>query len=165
MTPADIWTKAIDMTLAALRDGSADRGESLRDLADSFDRERDGELVAAELRRAREAAGGVAPRYRVVSVQEYASLVLAGVAVHQWNVLPGETLASSLAKWSKQASDGRGGWLVVGPSGKHRGLLDVIGEDGGEPEDQLLVRDLKWVAPALCAAFDEGLAEGFGGSR
>ena len=100
-----------------------------------------------------------APRYRVVSVQEYVALVLTGAAVHQWNVLPGETLASSLAKWSRSASDGRGEWLVVGPSSKQRGLLDVIGEDGGEPEDQLLVRDWKWVAPAMCAAFDEGFAE------
>lgn len=49
-----------------------------------------------------------APRYRVVSVQEYVALVLTGAAVHQWNVLPGETLASSLAKWSRSASDGRG---------------------------------------------------------
>ena len=56
MNPVDIWTKAIDMTLAALREGAGDRGDALRDLADSFDRERDGELVAAEIRRAREAA-------------------------------------------------------------------------------------------------------------
>ena len=66
MNPVDIWTKAIDMTLAASRDVPDDlkldarraRREALRDLADAFDRERDGGLVAAELAKARAAAGG-----------------------------------------------------------------------------------------------------------
>lgn len=36
MNPVDIWNKAIDMTLAALREGdsSGDHGQSLRDLAE-----------------------------------------------------------------------------------------------------------------------------------
>lgn len=45
MTPAEIWTKAIDMTLAQPAGPDA-----LRDLADAFDRERDGEIVRAVTR-------------------------------------------------------------------------------------------------------------------
>jgi hypothetical protein len=46
-------------------------------------------------------------------------------------------------------------WLVVEnlPDGTKR----IVGEDGGEPEDQLLVRDWKWVAPELNAAFKAGV--------
>lgn len=32
----------------------------------------------------------------------------------------------------------------------------LIGEDGGEPEDQTLGRAWKWVAPALMAAYERG---------
>lgn len=35
----------------------------------------------------------------------------------------------------------------------------VIGIDGGEPEDQTLARDWRWVAPALNAAYQAGLAD------
>lgn len=34
--------------------------------------------------------------------------------------------------------------------------VEFIGEDGGEPEDQTLGRDWKWVAPALMAAYKLG---------
>ncbi|GAF86353.1 unnamed protein product [marine sediment metagenome] len=37
---------------------------------------------------------------------------------------------------------------------------DSVGEDGGEPEDQLLVRDWSWVAPALNAASERGRLRG-----
>lgn len=36
----------------------------------------------------------------------------------------------------------------------------VIGRDGGEPEDQTLYRDFKWVVPALNAAFEAGINVG-----
>jgi len=46
------------------------------------------------------------------------------------------------------------GWLVVerAPGETPR----IVGADGGEPEDALLVRDWQWVAPALNAAFEAG---------
>lgn len=34
--------------------------------------------------------------------------------------------------------------------------IELIGQDGGSPEDQILVRDWKWVAPALQAAYELG---------
>lgn len=34
--------------------------------------------------------------------------------------------------------------------------VELIGTDGGEPEDQTLGRDWKWVAPALRAAYKLG---------
>lgn len=37
--------------------------------------------------------------------------------------------------------------------------VEVIGTDGGEPEDQLLWRDWAWVAPALAQARREGRCE------
>lgn len=45
-------------------------------------------------------------------------------------------------------------WLVIEnlPDGTKR----IVGEDGGEPEDQLLVRDWKWVVKELNAAYDQG---------
>ena len=49
MSPADIWTKAIDMTRAQPAGPDA-----LRELAAAFDRERDGKIVRAELAKARE---------------------------------------------------------------------------------------------------------------
>ena len=54
----------------------------------------------------------------------------------------------------KNANDFEFGWCIV----EHLpdGTLILIGCDGGEPEDQLLVRDWSWVAPALNAAFDAG---------
>ncbi len=36
------------------------------------------------------------------------------------------------------------------------GTKMFIGDDGGEPEDQLLCRDWKWVVPALNKAFKDG---------
>ena len=50
------------------------------------------------------------------------------------------------------------GWAVVRFEGDR--AVEVIGEDGGEPEDQLLIRDWRWVAPALNAAFERGRVEG-----
>lgn len=49
-------------------------------------------------------------------------------------------------------------WLVIEnlPDGSKR----IIGEDGGEPEDQLLVRDWKWVAEALNEAYEQGFQDG-----
>lgn len=35
----------------------------------------------------------------------------------------------------------------------------IVGSDGGEPEDQLLYRDWRWVVPALNAAYIDGLQE------
>jgi hypothetical protein len=34
--------------------------------------------------------------------------------------------------------------------------VELIGEDGGEPEDQVLYRAWAWVAPALKAAYELG---------
>jgi hypothetical protein len=50
-------------------------------------------------------------------------------------------------------------WLLIEnlPDGTKR----LVGEDGGEPEDQLLVRDWKWVAPALNDAFKDGRQSAF----
>ena len=66
MNPVDIWTKAIDMTLAASRDVPDDlkldarraRREPLRHPADAPHRERHRGPDAAELAKARAAAGG-----------------------------------------------------------------------------------------------------------
>jgi hypothetical protein len=38
--------------------------------------------------------------------------------------------------------------------------VELLGSDGGEPEDQTLGRDWSWVAPALQAAYALGAAEG-----
>ena len=38
--------------------------------------------------------------------------------------------------------------------------VEVIGTDGGEPEDQSLVRDWRWVPIALQAAYDLGKSRG-----
>ena len=38
-------------------------------------------------------------------------------------------------------------------------VIEVIGYDGGEPEDQLLVRDWSWVTSALDAAYRRGLSK------
>lgn len=38
-------------------------------------------------------------------------------------------------------------------------VVEWIGCDGGEPEDQLLVRDWKWVTQALQAAYELGCAD------
>lgn len=35
--------------------------------------------------------------------------------------------------------------------------LRIVGSDGGEPEDQLLVRDWRWVAVALNNAYEAGI--------
>jgi hypothetical protein len=35
-----------------------------------------------------------------------------------------------------------------------------VGQDGGEPEDQLLVRDWKWVAEELNKAYERGRKDG-----
>ena len=40
------------------------------------------------------------------------------------------------------------------------GEVRLIGQDGGEPEDQRLFRDWKWVVPALNDAFKNGVQEG-----
>lgn len=40
------------------------------------------------------------------------------------------------------------------------GVLTLVGYDGGEPEDQLLCRDFKWVLPALNAAWEAGYKQG-----
>jgi len=46
------------------------------------------------------------------------------------------------------------GWVVV--EYPENGPPRFVGEDGGEPEDQLLIRDWRWVVPALNAAFEAG---------
>lgn len=38
--------------------------------------------------------------------------------------------------------------------------LTYMGEDGGEPEDQVLIRDWRWVAHALEVAYKDGLTDG-----
>lgn len=63
---------------------------------------------------------------------------------------PAAPTADSYSDW---------GWTVYRQDEDGR-LLEAIGSDGGEPEDQLLIRDWKWVAPALEAAYQEGLLEG-----
>lgn len=35
-------------------------------------------------------------------------------------------------------------------------IVEVIGTDGGEPEDQTLIRDWSWVVPALNDAYELG---------
>jgi len=35
----------------------------------------------------------------------------------------------------------------------------IVGEDGGEPEDQMLVRDWRWVEKELNRAYEEGLSD------
>lgn len=40
--------------------------------------------------------------------------------------------------------------------------VEILGEDGGEPEDQLFRRDWSWVAPALQDAYDRGKRNGYG---
>ena len=37
--------------------------------------------------------------------------------------------------------------------------VEMLGHDGGEPEDQTLWRDWSWVATALIAAYKRGRAE------
>lgn len=39
--------------------------------------------------------------------------------------------------------------------------VEYIGEDGGEPEDQSLIRDWSWVAPALQEAYNLGKMDGW----
>ena len=49
-------------------------------------------------------------------------------------------------------------WCVVlFEDGKQK---EIIGWDGGEPEDQVLVRDWDWVADALKKAYDKGFEDG-----
>ena len=53
-----------------------------------------------------------------------------------------------------------GGWAVFEfehPDDKHP---RIVGGDGGEPEDQLLVRDWEWVVHALNAAYEHGRKDG-----
>lgn len=38
--------------------------------------------------------------------------------------------------------------------------VELIGTDGGEPEDNTLRRDWSWVAPALQAAYELGRSHG-----
>lgn len=49
--------------------------------------------------------------------------------------------------------DGEFGYVL-----KDRQTGEIIGYDGGEPEDQLLVRDWQWVAVALNKLADENKA-------
>mgnify|MGYP001607828731 FL=1 len=39
-------------------------------------------------------------------------------------------------------------------------VVEFIGSDGGEPEDQLLVRNWKWVVNALNEAYEKGYKDG-----
>lgn len=39
--------------------------------------------------------------------------------------------------------------------------IRLIGTDGGEPEDQLLVRDWRWVQEELQKAYNEGFVAGY----
>lgn len=39
--------------------------------------------------------------------------------------------------------------------------VEILGEDGGEPEDQIFRRDWSWVAPALQDAFELGQETGY----
>ena len=43
--------------------------------------------------------------------------------------------------------------------------LSIVGSDGGEPEDQIFVRDLDWIAPALNDAYRWGRQERAKGAR
>lgn len=38
--------------------------------------------------------------------------------------------------------------------------IEILAEDGGEPEDQYFDRGLGWIAPALQRAYDEGCLTG-----
>lgn len=38
--------------------------------------------------------------------------------------------------------------------------VEVLGSDGGEPEDNTLRRDWSWIAPALQAAYELGIEHG-----
>ena len=48
------------------------------------------------------------------------------------------------------------GFLVRMENGE---IVEIVGEDGGCPEDQLLCRNWRWVAPALNAAYERGKNE------
>jgi hypothetical protein len=47
------------------------------------------------------------------------------------------------------------------------GTIQLIGSDGGEPEDQTLTRDWSWVVGALNEAYAQGITDGIlkAGSR
>jgi len=55
-------------------------------------------------------------------------------------------------------------WGDPPPSGVFRmegGVpVELLGSDGGDPEDQVLSRDWAWVAPALNAAYEAGRKDG-----
>lgn len=56
----------------------------------------------------------------------------------------------SLRFYIDEQEDEDFGWVV-----RDRTTGEIVGEDGGEPEDQLLVRDWQWVASALNAVEEE----------
>jgi hypothetical protein len=67
-----------------------------------------------------------------------------------------ELLRLGLREKSRWSSDHY--WAVV--RYEDDAAKEVIGEDGGEPEDQLLVRDWDWVPKALDEAYQLGMKNG-----
>lgn len=66
-----------------------------------------------------------------------------------------EDIVIDLRAWSDWDSDATGVFRCVD------GVpVELLGSDGGEPEDQTIRRDWKWVAPALQAAYDLGRSGG-----
>lgn len=52
------------------------------------------------------------------------------------------------------------GWAVFEFAHQDDEHPRIVGGDGGEPEDQLLVRDWEWVVHALNAAYEQGRKDG-----
>lgn len=102
------------------------------------------------------------PKYRVVDAEEFAAMVLAGTARLPWmpsdggvEACAGWDVARTVAEWLKEEDQYRSGWYCIGRA-SFDALYRILGCDGGEPEDQTLVRDWAWVAGALQDAYNEG---------
>lgn len=102
------------------------------------------------------------PKYRVVDDEAFATMVLAGIARLPWmpsdggvEACAGWDVERTVAEWLRDAKSYGGGWHCIGRSSRD-GLYRIIGSDGGEPEDQTLVRGWAWVTGALHDAYNAG---------
>jgi hypothetical protein len=67
----------------------------------------------------------------------------------------GQKVDTSKRYYIDDLPDGEFGWRII-----DRVTGEEVGRDGGEPEDQSLVRDWEWVVHALNAARAEGYKQG-----